>query len=189
MDGQREKEISTFSIGRDRPTRLKSKFKRRLDDNDSRRRWKVRCQTSTRTQRGANKLQRRFGRNPLVARSVVQWREKISKEFKVDMAEVGKTADLLEIKIKECQLGLFGWGDKPGHGKDIRATDSVPVEIKSAVEKAAVNGTVTCAAALEDRRSAQRKAKSGLCRLRDLKTQDPTVSARRLLILRMKERA
>ena len=63
--------------------------------------------------------------------------EKMSKELKVHMAEVGRTADLLEIKIKECQLGLFGWGDKPGHGKDIQATDSVPVEIKSAIEKAA----------------------------------------------------
>src|SRR5271157_3836821 len=71
--------------------------------------------------------------------------EKMSKELKVHMAEVGRTADLLEIKIKECQLGLFGWGDKPGHGKDIQATDSVPVEIKSAIEKAAVNGTVACA--------------------------------------------
>ena len=91
--------------------------------------------------------------------------EKMSKEFKVAMAEVGKTADLLEIKIKECQLGLFGWGDKPGHGKDIRATDSVPVEIKSAIEKAAVNGAVTCATAwrIADQLSVKRKAVSAAC--------------------------
>ena len=91
--------------------------------------------------------------------------EKMSKELKVDMAEVGRTADLLEIKIKECQLGLFGWGDKPHHGKDIRATDSVPVEIKSAIEKAAVNGTVACAALwrIADQLSVKRKVVSAAC--------------------------
>ena len=91
--------------------------------------------------------------------------EKISKELKVGMAEVGITADLLEIKIKECQLGLFGWGDKPGHGKDIRATEPVPVGIKSAIEKAAVNGTVTCAAAwkIADQLSVKRKVVSAAC--------------------------
>jgi len=91
--------------------------------------------------------------------------EKISKDFKVDMAEVGITADLLEIKIKECQLGLFGWGDKPNHGKDIRATDSVSVEIKSAVEEAAVNGSVTCAALwrIADQLNVKRKVVSTAC--------------------------
>jgi hypothetical protein len=91
--------------------------------------------------------------------------EKISKDLKVDMAEVGITADLLEIKIKECQLGLFGWGDRPGHGKDIRATDSVSVEIRGAVEKAVVNGILTCAAAwrIADQLSIKRKVVSAAC--------------------------
>jgi hypothetical protein len=91
--------------------------------------------------------------------------EKMSKELKVHMAEVGRTADLLEIKIKECQLGLFGWGDKPHHGKDIQATDSVPVEIKSAIEKAAVNGTVACATLwrIADQLSVKRKVVSAAC--------------------------
>ncbi len=97
--------------------------------------------------------------------------EEISKEFKVDMAEVGITADLLEIKIKECQLGLFGWGDKPNHGKDIRATDSVSVEIKSAVEKAAVNGTVTCATLwkIADELSVKRRVVAAACETLELK--------------------
>lgn len=91
--------------------------------------------------------------------------EKISKELEVGMAEVGRTADLLEIRIKECQLGLFGWGDKSSHGKDIRSTDSVSVEIKNAVEKVVVNGTVTCAAAwrVADQLSVKRKAVSAAC--------------------------
>ena len=97
--------------------------------------------------------------------------EKITKELKVDMAEVGKTADLLEIKIKECQLGLFGWGDKPGHGKDIRAIDSIPVELKNAVEKAVMNGTVSCAAAwrIADQLGVKRKVVSGACETLKLK--------------------
>jgi hypothetical protein len=97
--------------------------------------------------------------------------EKISKELKVAVAEIGITADLLEMKIKECQLGLFGWGDKPSHGKDIRAADSVPVEIKSAIEKAAVNGNVTCAAlwTIADQLGVKRKVVSAACDTLSLK--------------------
>ncbi|MCG6535736.1 MAG: hypothetical protein L7F78_13820, partial [Syntrophales bacterium LBB04] len=70
-----------------------------------------------------------------------------------------------EIKIKECQLGLFGWGDKPHHGKDIRATNSVPVEIKSTIEKAAVNSTVACATLwrIADQLGVKRKVVSAAC--------------------------
>ncbi len=91
--------------------------------------------------------------------------EEISKDLKVSIGEVGLTADLLEIKIKQCQLGLFGWGDKPGHGKDIQADASVSVEIKSAVEKAAVNGTVTCLGlwTIADQLGVKRKQVSTAC--------------------------
>ena len=91
--------------------------------------------------------------------------EKISKELKVDISEVGITADLLEMKIKKCQLGLFGWGKKPNHGKDIHAADSIPVEMKSALEEVAENGAVTCAAlwAIADRLGVERKAVSAAC--------------------------
>ena len=91
--------------------------------------------------------------------------EKISKELKVDLAEVGITADLLEMKIKKCQLGLFGWDKKPNHGKDIHAADSVSIEIKNALEEVAERGGVTCAAvwAIADRLGAERKAVSTAC--------------------------
>ena len=91
--------------------------------------------------------------------------EKISKDLKVNISEVGLTADLLEMKIKKCQLGLFGWGKKPDHGKDIHAADSVPVEMKNALEEVAENGAVTCAAlwAIADRLGAERKVVSAAC--------------------------
>jgi hypothetical protein len=97
--------------------------------------------------------------------------EKISKELKVGISEVGITADLLEMKIKECQLGLFGWGEKHSHGKDIQAADSVSVEIKSALEKAAVNGMVTCAAlwTIADQLGLKRKVVSAACETLRLK--------------------
>jgi hypothetical protein len=91
--------------------------------------------------------------------------EKISKELKVAISEVGITADLLEMKIKKCQLGLFGWGKKKDHGKDIQAAKSVSAGMKSALEEAAVNGAVTCAEAwaIADRLSVERKAVSAAC--------------------------
>ncbi len=91
--------------------------------------------------------------------------EKISKELKLDISEVGITADLLEMRIKKCQLGLFGWGKKPEHGKDIHAADSISVEMKSAIEEVAENGGVTCAALwmIADRLGVERKAVSSAC--------------------------
>ena len=91
--------------------------------------------------------------------------EKISKELKIKISEVGIAADLLEIKIKKCQLGLFGYGKKPNHGKDIQETDSVSDVMKSAIEKVADNGEATCAAlwAIADRLGTKRKAVSAAC--------------------------
>lgn len=91
--------------------------------------------------------------------------EKIAKELKVKISEVGITADLLEMKINRCQLGLFGWGEKPNHGGDIQAADSVSVEVKSALEKEAENGVITCAAIwrIADRLGAKRKVASAAC--------------------------
>jgi hypothetical protein len=91
--------------------------------------------------------------------------ERISKELKVDISEVGITADLLEMKIRKCQLGLFGWGKKPSHGKDIHAADSVSVELKSALEEVAENGGVTCAALwmIADQLGTERKVVSTAC--------------------------
>ena len=99
--------------------------------------------------------------------------EKISKELEVEISEVGITADLLEIKIKKCQLGLFGYGKKPNHGKEIQATDSVSDEMQCAIEEAAENGKVTCAAlwTIADRLGTRRKEVSAACETLKLKIQ------------------
>jgi len=97
--------------------------------------------------------------------------ENIAKELKVSLSEVGLTADLLEVKIKQCQLGLFGWGNKPNHGKDIRAAGSVPKEIENALKEVSENGRVTCGAvwAIADRLGTERKAVSTACETLGLK--------------------
>jgi len=100
--------------------------------------------------------------------------EKISKELKVEISEVGITADLLEIKIKKCQLGLFGYGKKPNHGKDIQMADLVSEEMKCAIEEVAENGEVTCAAlwAIADRIGTKRKEVSAACETLKLKIRE-----------------
>jgi len=100
--------------------------------------------------------------------------EKISKELKVEISEVGITADLLEIKIKKCQLGLFGYGKKPNHGKDIQAADSVSGEMKRAIEETAENGKVTCAALwmIADRLGTKRKEVSAACETLKIKIRE-----------------
>ncbi len=91
--------------------------------------------------------------------------ERIAKELNVSISEVGITADLMEIKIKKCQLGLFGWGNKADHGKDIRPVDSVPSDVKLALDKVAYNGRVTCASiwSIADRLGIERKVVSSIC--------------------------
>jgi len=100
--------------------------------------------------------------------------EKISKELEVEISKMGVTVDLLEIKIKKCQLGLFGYSKKPNHGKDIQAADSVSDEMKCAIEEAAENGKVTCAAlwTIADRLGTKRKEVSAACETLKLKIRE-----------------
>ena len=99
--------------------------------------------------------------------------EKISKDLSVNISEVGITADLLEVKIKKCQLGLFGWGKEPNHGKEIHAADSVSAEMKRAIEDVTQNGAVTCAAlwAIANRLGTERKVVSAACETLGFKIQ------------------
>ncbi|MCX8119118.1 MAG: hypothetical protein N3G78_14460 [Desulfobacterota bacterium] len=97
--------------------------------------------------------------------------EEISKEMNVKMSEVGRTADLLEIKIRKCQLGLFGWGEGESRGKAIEPSPSVPPEMKKALEELAEKGAVTCASlwGLADRLRVERRALSSACEALGLK--------------------
>ena len=73
--------------------------------------------------------------------------EKISGELGVAMAEVGRTADLLEIRIGRCQLGLFGY-DAPG-GRIVKPAGAVKPGIEAAIRGRLSNGRLPCIAAWE----------------------------------------
>ncbi|MBN2282475.1 MAG: hypothetical protein JXO48_01155 [Deltaproteobacteria bacterium] len=56
---------------------------------------------------------------------------------------VGRTIDLLELKIQRCQLGLFGY--LPKH-RIVEAAASVEPELENAIRVALQAGKLTCAA-------------------------------------------
>ncbi len=69
---------------------------------------------------------------------------KTASELDINPADVGKTIDLLNARIKECQLGLFGRG---GRKPEPAAESDITPAIRKAVEGSLVNGRLTCAAA------------------------------------------
>ena len=70
--------------------------------------------------------------------------ERIGAELSVPLAEVGRTLDLLEIRIGGCQLGLFGYA--PG-GKAVRPAEKVAPELEGAIRAGLADGRLPCKAA------------------------------------------
>ena len=91
--------------------------------------------------------------------------EKIATELGVTIARVGATADLMELKIQRCQLGLFGWGPKPDHGKDLPDVGDVPAGMQQAIADASEGGQIACAAlwAVAREFKAARKTVAAVC--------------------------
>ncbi|MHB8769945.1 MAG: hypothetical protein ACYC7J_03025 [Syntrophales bacterium] len=71
--------------------------------------------------------------------------ERIAAELGVTMAEVGRTADLLEIRIGRCQLGLFGY-DAPG-GRTVQPAAAVEAGLEAAIRAGLADGRLSCATA------------------------------------------
>jgi len=68
----------------------------------------------------------------------------ISTQMNINPDEVGKTIDLLEIRIIECQLGLFGYENK----KNIPVlSEAINPEIESAIASSLVDGRLPCLSA------------------------------------------
>jgi hypothetical protein len=66
----------------------------------------------------------------------------IAKETGAPAAEIGRTADLLEIKINKCQLGLFGYtGEKRNIAKP---AETVSAELEQALRAGVVDGRLPC---------------------------------------------
>jgi hypothetical protein len=71
--------------------------------------------------------------------------ERIGAALGVPLAEIGRTLDLLELRIGRCQLGLFGY---PG-GKSLHPAALVTPELDAAIRGRLSDGRLPCKAAWE----------------------------------------
>jgi hypothetical protein len=86
----------------------------------------------------------------------------IAAELEVSPDEIGKTVDLLDLKLNKCQLGLFGY--KP-HKKKVTARAPENRQMVEAIQNALVDGRLPCrdAWAIASRFKAPKMAVSGVC--------------------------
>ena len=70
---------------------------------------------------------------------------RLAAKLGVTLAEVGKTADLMEIPVLKCFYGLFGQSGPLGEKKLINPVASVPDEMKQAIFAKTTQNTLTCA--------------------------------------------
>jgi hypothetical protein len=75
---------------------------------------------------------------------------KIADELNVSPAEVGTTADLLEMMLVKCQLGLFGYSPSK---KIVKPKSPENQNLESAIRNSLVDGDLSCEKAWEIARS------------------------------------
>ena len=71
----------------------------------------------------------------------------IAEVMDIEPSEVGRALDLLETKIIECQLGLFG--HEQGRHLIVKPAEAVPPDLQKALRTGLVNGRLPCATAWE----------------------------------------
>ncbi len=86
----------------------------------------------------------------------------LALEFQVSPMAVGEEMDRLSIKIVECQLGLFGYGEKK---KDIPQVEVIEKGLKEEIMTRLKDGRLTCKDAWEiaHNRGLERKYMGGVC--------------------------
>jgi hypothetical protein len=65
----------------------------------------------------------------------------IAEELGVAPSEVGRSLDLMEVRLTKCQLGLFGYAPQK---KIVTPAESVAADLEAAITAAAANGRLTC---------------------------------------------
>ena len=87
---------------------------------------------------------------------------KIAEELGATPAEIGKTVDLLDLRLSKCQLGLFGYQpDK----KAVQARPAENREMEDAIRNALDDGKLSCCEAwdIAGRFKVPKMAVSGVC--------------------------
>lgn len=93
---------------------------------------------------------------------------KIVDGLKIPPREVGITADLMEIPIVQCQLGLFGHEPKM---KIIEPAEAIPQDLEHAVRTALMDGRLPCKSAwdIADRFSLRKVEVTSVCEALEVK--------------------
>ena len=69
----------------------------------------------------------------------------IAAELSVTPRQVGETANGLQIRITQCQLGLFGYGQKgTANYKILSPMDPMPNDLAKDIRTAAHEGRISC---------------------------------------------
>ena len=87
---------------------------------------------------------------------------KIAKKLEIPPSDVGKTADLLEMHLVKCQLGLFGY--KPDK-KIVKPKAPEDSNLEKAIRDALIDGKLPCRKAWDIARSQDlsKMTISGVC--------------------------
>ena len=104
--------------------------------------YSAKHKNTTRDERIAAAIQSRAGAGQLPCRVA----EKLAAGLGVLMAEIGRNADLLEIRIGGCQLGLFGHTRAE---KRVKPAQEVSPELESVIRSrltGSPEGPISCAA-------------------------------------------
>jgi hypothetical protein len=100
----------------------------------------------------------------------------VAKAFEVPPSEVGRTADLLELRIVQCQMGLFGYSPEK---RIVKPAEHVPDELRARIEAATNDGRITCAACwkIAQDLGLQKTAVSAACERLGLKIKNCQIGA------------
>ena len=92
----------------------------------------------------------------------------LAADLAVTPATIGKTMDLLDYRISECQMGIFGYSPSK---KILKAAETVSDELRDSLHSAAPEGTISCASCWEIARSLglQKMAVAAACETLQLK--------------------
>ena len=69
---------------------------------------------------------------------------KIAGDLSITPGDVGRSADLLELPILKCQLGLFGYAPQR---RVVKPAESVAPDLEKAIQKELVNDRISCSTA------------------------------------------
>lgn len=92
----------------------------------------------------------------------------ISKKLAVAPDRVGRTVDLMNIKLSKCQLGLFGY---PPKHKIVEPAAGIDSELEAAIRRGLQQDRLPCQTAwqLADRFGVTKMAVSGACEAMGIK--------------------